>query len=89
MWSAGVKRQLRHLAEVGKGSQRNVTLQVLPIQALIRDFTLPRCSFSIYAYPDPGDPRVVAIDTVTSEPALVGHQLLRGGQLKAAWRLLV
>jgi transcriptional regulator with XRE-family HTH domain len=66
-----VKRQLRRLAEVGKGvGQVNVTLRVLPIQALIRDFTLPRCSFSIYAYPDPGDPRVVAIDTVTSDVIL-------------------
>lgn len=65
-----VKRQLRRLAEVGKGGQSNVTLRVLPIQALIRDFTLPRCSFSIYAYPDPGDPRVVAIDTVTSDVIL-------------------
>jgi transcriptional regulator with XRE-family HTH domain len=65
-----VKRQLRRLAEVGKGGQSNVTLRVLPIQALIRDFTLPRCSFSIYAYPDPGDPRVVAIDTVTSDVVL-------------------
>jgi transcriptional regulator with XRE-family HTH domain len=65
-----VKRQLRHLVEVGKGDLPNVTLRVLPIQALIRDFTLPRCSFSIYAYPDPGDPRMVAIDTVTSDVIL-------------------
>ena len=65
-----VKRQLRHLADVVKDGQSNVRLRVLPIQALIRDFTLPRCSFSIYAYPDPGDPRVVAIDTVTSDVIL-------------------
>ena len=31
------------------------------------DFTVPRCTFSIYTYPDPGDPQVVAIDTVTSD----------------------
>jgi hypothetical protein len=31
---------------------------------------LPRSAFSIYAYPDPGDPRVVAIDTVTSDVIL-------------------
>jgi transcriptional regulator with XRE-family HTH domain len=68
---AGVmKRQLHHLAKAAKGSQPDVQLRVLPIQALIRDFTLPRCSFSIYAYPDPGDPRVVAIDTVTSDVIL-------------------
>jgi hypothetical protein len=28
---------------------------------------VPRCTFSIYTYPDPGDPQVVAIDTVTSD----------------------
>ena len=35
---------------------------------------MPRCTFSLYTYPDPGDPAVVAIDTVTvdlilTEPA--------------------
>jgi transcriptional regulator with XRE-family HTH domain len=65
-----VKQQLRHLADVVNGRQPNVTLRVLPIQALIRDFTLPKSSFSIYAYPDPGDPRVATIDTVTSEVVL-------------------
>jgi transcriptional regulator with XRE-family HTH domain len=65
-----VKRQLRHLAEVAKGGQPRVTLRVLPAQAKFRDFAVPRCAFSIYAYPDPGDPRVVAIDTVTSDMIL-------------------
>lgn len=62
-----MKRQLRRLAEVVEGMQSKVTLQVLPVQAKVRDFAVPRCAFSIYAYPDPGDPRVVAIDTVTSD----------------------
>ncbi|MCW2933997.1 MAG: putative DNA-binding protein [Actinomycetia bacterium] len=62
-----VKRQLRHLAEVVTGGQPNLTLQVLPVQAQFRDFAVPRCAFSIYTYRDPGDPRVVAIDTVTSD----------------------
>lgn len=65
-----VKRQLRHLVNVVNGRQPNVALRVLPIQALIPDFTLPKSSFSIYAYPDPGDPRVATIDTVTSEVIL-------------------
>jgi transcriptional regulator with XRE-family HTH domain len=65
-----VKRQLRHLVEVVKGSQPNVALRILPVQAQFRDFAVPRCAFSIYAYPDPGDPRVVAIDTVTSDVIL-------------------
>jgi len=65
-----VKRQLRHLAEVVKGSQPNVTLRVLPIQARFRDFATPRGAFFMYTYSDPGDPRVVAIDTVTSDVIL-------------------
>jgi transcriptional regulator with XRE-family HTH domain len=68
---AGVaKRQLRHLAEVVDGSQPNVTLRVLPAQAKIRDFAVPRSAFSIFSYPDMGDPRVAVIDTVTSDVVL-------------------
>jgi hypothetical protein len=40
---------------------------VLPVRARIDSFTVPRCTFSIYTYPDAGDPDVVAIDTVTSD----------------------
>jgi transcriptional regulator with XRE-family HTH domain len=65
-----VKRQLRHLAEVVDGSQPNVTLRVLPAPAKIRDFAVPRSAFSIFSYPDLGDPRVVVIDTVTSDVVL-------------------
>ena len=35
--------------------------------ARIDGYAVPRCTFSIYAYPDPGDPAVVAVDTVTSD----------------------
>ena len=45
-------------------------LRVLPVRARIGSFTVPRCTFSIYTYPDPGDPDVVAIDTVTSDLVL-------------------
>jgi transcriptional regulator with XRE-family HTH domain len=62
-----VKRQLRHLVEVVNGSHPHVTLRVLPVQARFRDFAVPRCTFFMYTYPDPDDPRVVAIDTVTSD----------------------
>ena len=64
------KQQIRHLVDVVKGSQSNVTLRVLPTQARIRDFAVPRCTFFMYTYPDPKDPRVVAIDTVTSDVIL-------------------
>jgi transcriptional regulator with XRE-family HTH domain len=65
-----VKRQLRHLVEVMKGGQLAITLRVLPAEAQFRDFLVPRGTFSLYTYPDPGDPRVVAIDTITSDVIL-------------------
>ena len=61
-----VKKQLNHLATV-VNTEAKITLRVLPVRARITDFTVPRCTFSIYTYPDPGDPQVVAIDTVTSD----------------------
>ena len=61
-----VKKQLYHLATVTNAEQK-ITLRVLPVDARITDFTVPRCTFSICTYPDPGDPDVVAIDTVTSD----------------------
>jgi transcriptional regulator with XRE-family HTH domain len=61
-----VKKQLCHMATTVNGEQK-ITLRVLPVRARITDFTVPRCTFSIYTYPDPGDPDVVAIDTVTSD----------------------
>ncbi len=61
-----VKKQLYHLATV-VNAEPKITLRVLPVQARIKDYTVPRCTFTIYTYPDPGDPQVVAIDTVTSD----------------------
>ncbi len=61
-----VKRQLYHLASMVNKDEK-VVLRVLPVRARIDNFTVPRCTFSIYTYPDPGDPDVVAIDTVTSD----------------------
>jgi transcriptional regulator with XRE-family HTH domain len=65
-----VKAQLRHLAKVAKGGQRNVTLRVLRTDAQVRDFAVPRTAYSIYTYPDPGDPAVVVIDNATDDVIL-------------------
>jgi transcriptional regulator with XRE-family HTH domain len=65
-----VKKQLYHLA-TAVNAEPKITLRVLPVRAWIKDFTVPRCTFSIYTYPDPGDPQVVAIDTVTSDLILI------------------
>ncbi len=64
-----VKQQLFHLASACNGAEM-VELRVLPVDARIACFSVPRCTFSVYTYPDPGDPVVVAIDTITSDPIL-------------------
>jgi len=61
-----VKKQLYHLA-TAVNTDRNIALRVLPVHALIKDFTVPRSAFTMFTYPDPGDPDVVAVDTVTSD----------------------
>jgi transcriptional regulator with XRE-family HTH domain len=68
-----VKKQLYHLATL-VNAEAKVTLRILPVRARIKDFTVPRCTFSICTYPDPGDPQVVAIDTVTSDLILTDPQ---------------
>jgi transcriptional regulator with XRE-family HTH domain len=64
-----VKKQLFHLAGAVNGDPK-VTVRVLPVDARIESFTVPRCTFTTFTYPDPGDPAVVAIDTVTSDVIL-------------------
>jgi transcriptional regulator with XRE-family HTH domain len=61
-----IKKQLYHLATTVNGDPK-ISLRVLPITARIHGYAVPRCTFSLYTYPDPGDPVVVAIDTVTND----------------------
>lgn len=61
-----VKKQLYHLTTM-VNSDRKVSVRILPVSARIDCYTVPRCAFSIYTYPDSDDPAVVAIDTVTSD----------------------
>ncbi|MBG0818677.1 helix-turn-helix transcriptional regulator [Planomonospora sp. ID82291] len=65
---AVVRAQLLHLAE--KASEEKITVRVLPIEAAIEGYTLVPCTFSIYRYPDPGDPIVVGVEAVTSDVVL-------------------
>lgn len=62
-----VKKQLYSLAARINERQRNVTLRVLPARTQIKGYTVPRSAFTVYDYPDPGDPQIVAVDTVTSD----------------------
>lgn len=64
-----LKKQLYHLATVVNGDPK-VTVRILPINARVESYTVPRCTFWAFTYPDPGDPSVVVIDTVTDDVIL-------------------
>lgn len=65
-----VKAQLYHVAATVNGNPR-FTMRVLPVDASIDGFSVPRSAFSIYTFRDPGDPTVVAVDTVTDDLVLI------------------
>jgi transcriptional regulator with XRE-family HTH domain len=67
-----VRAQLYHIA-ARVNSDPRTTVRVLPADAMIRDYSVPRSAFSIYSYPDPDDPAVVAVDTVTEDLILTEH----------------
>lgn len=64
-----VRAQLDHLAQVGHDHKR-ITIRILPLSAALPGHVVPRSAFFTYRYPDPGDPVVVAVDTVTSDLVL-------------------
>jgi hypothetical protein len=64
-----MRAQLYHVA-ARVNSDPKTTLRVLPLDARIDGFALPRSAFSIYTFPDPNDPTVVAVDTVTDDLVL-------------------
>lgn len=82
-----VRDQLHHLAAIATQagppanaathSGSHITLRVLPVDARIDGYTVPRSAFSIYTYADPGDPTVVAVDTVTDDLLLTSHDAVR------------
>lgn len=61
-----LKAQLYHVAARANGEPKT-TVQVLPIDATIDNYAVPRSAFSVYNFPDPGDPVIVAVDTVTDD----------------------
>lgn len=68
-----VKDQLYHLADA-INTDANVVLRVLPSSARIKDYTVPRSAFTVFTYPDPDDPRIVTVDTVTSDLVLTDDE---------------
>ncbi len=80
--------QLRYLAEV-TATEEKFTVRVLPLDAAIAGHSVPKSAFSIYRYPDSGDPVVVAVETVTSvlvltEPGEVSHYLTQYERFRGA-----
>jgi transcriptional regulator with XRE-family HTH domain len=61
-----VKAQLYNLTATINGNDK-VTVRVLPVDAVIDDYSVPRSAFSIYTFSDPEDPTIVMVDTVTDD----------------------
>lgn len=64
-----MRAQLNHIIATVNEAPK-VSLRVLPIDAAIEGYAVPRSAFAMYTYADPGDPAVVAIDTVTDDLVL-------------------
>ena len=64
-----LKAQLYHVSARVNAEPKTI-VQVLPIDAVIDNYAVPRSAFSIYNFADPGDPVVVAVDTVTDDLVL-------------------
>ena len=45
--------------------------------SLIDGYSVPRSAFSIYTFPDPADPTVVAVDTVTDDLVLIDETAVK------------
>jgi transcriptional regulator with XRE-family HTH domain len=61
--------QLLHLIDVVSTEDR-ITMRVLPADVLIPGGFLPKASFFLYAFPDPSDPSMAVVDTVTADVVL-------------------
>jgi transcriptional regulator with XRE-family HTH domain len=70
------KAQLYHLAARANGDAKT-SLQVLPIDAKIEGYSVPRSTFSIYTFSDPKDPNVVMVDTVTEDLMLTDDEQVK------------
>ncbi|MFF4242687.1 helix-turn-helix domain-containing protein [Actinomadura geliboluensis] len=58
--------QLRYLIETA-ARQPRVTLLLLPIEADFTGRLLPKSAFSLYTFPDPDDPPMAVVDTVSTD----------------------
>lgn len=76
-----IKAQLYHIAATVNGTPK-ITARVLPVDVEIDGYSVPRSAFSIYTFVDPGDPTIVAVDTVTDDLLLTeSDDVKRYGEL--------
>lgn len=73
---AVMSAQLRHLIAVADEYTRLV-VRILPVDARVSGYRMPRSSFSLYTYPDPEDPHVAVVDTITSDLVLSDGEEVR------------
>lgn len=71
-----VKAQLYHMAATVNGNAK-YTIQVLPVDAEIAGYNVPRSAFSIYDFRDENDPNVVAVDNLTEDMMLTDPEPVR------------
>ncbi|TNY37475.1 helix-turn-helix domain-containing protein [Thermomonospora catenispora] len=58
--------QLRHLVSI-LTDKPQITIRILPHNVPIPGGFLPKSSFSLYTFPDPADPQIAVVDTVTTD----------------------
>jgi transcriptional regulator with XRE-family HTH domain len=61
-----MRAQLHELVKLTQNTGK-ITVRLLPVDAQIAGYLSPRSAFSVYAFSDPEDPTVIAVDTVTSD----------------------
>ncbi|NEA27331.1 helix-turn-helix domain-containing protein [Actinomadura bangladeshensis] len=64
--------QLRHMIQTVSAEER-ITVQVLMHNARIPGGFLPKASFYLYTFADPGDQPIAIVDTVTTDLVLTKH----------------
>jgi transcriptional regulator with XRE-family HTH domain len=67
-----VKSQLYHLAATTNASPK-INVRMLPVNAVIPDYNVPRSAFSLYTFTDSDDPRVVAVDNLTGDQVITNE----------------
>ncbi|MEO3824126.1 helix-turn-helix transcriptional regulator [Actinomadura sp. B10D3] len=58
--------QLQHMVKVVAAEPR-FTLRVLPVHADMEGALLPKATFALYTFPDPVDPPMAVVDTITTD----------------------